>query len=35
MKRTSKFNKNYYIIEGIPINIELFEKYIKKKKQKK
>ena len=35
MKRTSKFNKNYYIIEGIPINIELFEKYLKRKKAKK
>ena len=35
MKRNSKFNKNFYIIEGIPINIELFEKYLKRKKAKK
>jgi hypothetical protein len=35
MKRKKKKNKNYKIIVGKPINIEQFEKYLKRKKKKK
>lgn len=34
MNRISKLNKNYFILEGIPISLELFEKYQKRRKAK-
>ena len=34
MNRISKLNKNYFMLEGIPISLELFEKYQKRRKAK-